>query len=148
MRAIEGVYKEHCEKNSKEQPKYLDSSGADELVWTDSTVWEKVRTLVINLHLVVLSTYSHEKVNVGYRTVSSHLKMEEFDSLESLTEENGVRKQINVFRKKRKVKDRKETLCASYMSLYCSNLATEDINVPFVLAFSCAGFSLWRFVVL
>lgn len=39
-RAIERIYKEHCEQNSKEQPEYLNPS--DELVWTDSTVWTKV----------------------------------------------------------------------------------------------------------
>lgn len=55
--------------------------------------------------------------------------MEELDSPESLTEENGVRKQTSVVRKKREVRDRKKTLYASYRSLYCSILATEDINV-------------------
>lgn len=74
--------------------------------------------------------------------------MEELDSLESLTEENGVRKQTNVVRKKREVRDRKETLCASFMSLYYSISATVDRNVPFVHAFRCAVFSSWHFVVL
>ncbi|MEQ2179186.1 hypothetical protein GOODEAATRI_022022 [Goodea atripinnis] len=35
-RAIEKVYQEYCEQNSKEQPEYLNPS--DELIWTDSTV--------------------------------------------------------------------------------------------------------------
>lgn len=73
-------------------------------------MWEKVRTLVIDLHFLVLFPYNHKDVKVGYRAVSSHLKMEELDSLESLTEENGVRKQTSVVRKKREVRDRKETL--------------------------------------
>lgn len=53
FRAIESVYKEHCEKNSKEQPTYLDRNGADDLEWTESAVWEKVRTLVVNPHFIV-----------------------------------------------------------------------------------------------
>lgn len=42
FRAIESVYKEHCKKTSKEQPMYPDRNGADDLVWTESAVWEKV----------------------------------------------------------------------------------------------------------
>ncbi|KAM4573782.1 DNA polymerase subunit gamma-1 [Odontesthes bonariensis] len=44
-RAIESVYKEYCEQNSKVQPEYLDSSLSDDLMWTDSTVWAKVEEL-------------------------------------------------------------------------------------------------------
>ncbi|XP_036963110.1 DNA polymerase subunit gamma-1 [Acanthopagrus latus] len=40
-RAIESVYSEYCEQNSKEQPEYSDSDSA-ELVWTDSEVWNKM----------------------------------------------------------------------------------------------------------
>lgn len=43
-RAIERIYKEHCEENSKEQPDYLDSNLSDDLMLTDSTVWAKVIT--------------------------------------------------------------------------------------------------------
>lgn len=62
--------------------------------------------LVRNIHCVVWFTYN-EVVKVGYRAVSSRLKMEELDSLESPTEENGVGRQTNVVRKKREVRDRK-----------------------------------------
>ncbi|TNN87804.1 DNA polymerase subunit gamma-1 [Liparis tanakae] len=55
--AIESVYREYCEQNSKVRPEYLDCSPSEDLVWTDSTVWAKV---------------------------------EEFGSLETLAEENGV----------------------------------------------------------
>lgn len=44
-RAIERIYKEHCEDNSKEQPDYLDSDPSDDLMLTDSTVWAKVEQL-------------------------------------------------------------------------------------------------------
>lgn len=80
-------------------------------------MWEKVRPLVINLHFGVVFTYNHEEVKEGYflmRAVSFHVsfhgKMEELDSLESLTEENGLRKLTSVVRNKREVKDGKETL--------------------------------------
>lgn len=42
-RAIERIYKEYCEQNSKEEPECLNPS--DELMWTDSTVWTKVPIL-------------------------------------------------------------------------------------------------------
>lgn len=32
---------------------YLDRNGADDFAWTDSAVWEKVRTLVVNPHFKV-----------------------------------------------------------------------------------------------
>uniref|UniRef100_A0A8D3BJQ9 DNA polymerase subunit gamma-1 n=1 Tax=Scophthalmus maximus TaxID=52904 RepID=A0A8D3BJQ9_SCOMX len=57
-RAIESVYREHCEQNSKERPEYPDPNLSDDLMLTDSAVWAKA---------------------------------EELSSLESLTEENGVR---------------------------------------------------------
>ncbi|KAM9807790.1 LOW QUALITY PROTEIN: DNA polymerase subunit gamma-1 [Neosynchiropus ocellatus] len=41
-RAIEKIYREHCEQNSKEQPGHLEVSPSDDLNWTDSTVWAKV----------------------------------------------------------------------------------------------------------
>ncbi|XP_041853123.1 DNA polymerase subunit gamma-1 isoform X2 [Melanotaenia boesemani] len=44
-RAIERIYKEYCEQNSKVQPEYLDVSPSDDLMWTDSTVWAKVEEL-------------------------------------------------------------------------------------------------------
>uniref|UniRef100_A0A1A8EHG9 DNA polymerase subunit gamma-1 n=1 Tax=Nothobranchius kadleci TaxID=1051664 RepID=A0A1A8EHG9_NOTKA len=43
--AIEGVYREYCEQNSKKQPEYLDSSPSDDLMLTDATVWAKVEEL-------------------------------------------------------------------------------------------------------
>ncbi|XP_070686477.1 DNA polymerase subunit gamma-1 [Pempheris klunzingeri] len=43
--AIESVYREHREHNSKEQPEFLDSGPSDDLMWTDSTVWAKVEEL-------------------------------------------------------------------------------------------------------
>lgn len=42
QRAIESVYREYCEQNSKEQPECLDSSPAEDLVLTDTSVWAKV----------------------------------------------------------------------------------------------------------
>ncbi|XP_061577510.1 DNA polymerase subunit gamma-1 isoform X1 [Cololabis saira] len=44
-RAIEAVYKEYCEQNSKEQLGFLDSSPSEDLMLTDSTVWAKVEEL-------------------------------------------------------------------------------------------------------
>ncbi|XP_037308034.2 DNA polymerase subunit gamma-1 [Pungitius pungitius] len=41
-RAIERVYREHCEQNSKVQPEYPDCSPSDDLTWTDGTLWAKV----------------------------------------------------------------------------------------------------------
>ncbi|KAG7522282.1 DNA polymerase subunit gamma-1 [Solea senegalensis] len=44
-RAIESVYREYCEQNSKERPQDLDSSLPDDLMLTDSAVWSKVEEL-------------------------------------------------------------------------------------------------------
>uniref|UniRef100_A0A3Q3L1M7 DNA polymerase subunit gamma-1 n=1 Tax=Mastacembelus armatus TaxID=205130 RepID=A0A3Q3L1M7_9TELE len=44
-RAIESVYREYCEQNSKEWPAYLDSNLSDVINLTDSAVWAKVHTL-------------------------------------------------------------------------------------------------------
>lgn len=44
-RAIESVYKECCEENSKERPDDLNSNPSDDLMLTDSTVWAKVHAL-------------------------------------------------------------------------------------------------------
>ncbi|KAM3608541.1 uncharacterized protein V6R79_000733 [Siganus canaliculatus] len=41
-RAIERIYSEYCEQNSKQQPEYGDSSPSEDLVWADNTVWEKM----------------------------------------------------------------------------------------------------------
>uniref|UniRef100_A0A671Y6T9 DNA polymerase subunit gamma-1 n=1 Tax=Sparus aurata TaxID=8175 RepID=A0A671Y6T9_SPAAU len=49
-RAIESVYSEYCEQNSKERPEYSDSDSAD-LVWTDSEVWKKVCRLIVSFTL-------------------------------------------------------------------------------------------------
>lgn len=55
LRAIENLHREYCERNSKEQPEYMDSNPSDELMWTDSTVWAKVATLIIYLSLTVFT---------------------------------------------------------------------------------------------
>ncbi|XP_062246286.1 DNA polymerase subunit gamma-1 [Platichthys flesus] len=44
-RAIESVYRDHCEQNSKDQPECLDSPLSDDLMLTDSAVWAKVEEL-------------------------------------------------------------------------------------------------------
>ncbi|KAK2842090.1 hypothetical protein Q5P01_012290 [Channa striata] len=44
-RAIESVYKEYCEQNSKEQPECLDSSLSEDLMLRDAAVWAKVEEL-------------------------------------------------------------------------------------------------------
>uniref|UniRef100_A0A4W6EBV9 DNA polymerase subunit gamma-1 n=1 Tax=Lates calcarifer TaxID=8187 RepID=A0A4W6EBV9_LATCA len=82
-RAIENVYREYCEQNSKEQPEYLDSNLSDDLMLTDSAVWTKV---------------------------------EELSSLESLTEENGVRMMNNGGKKKNMVSD----LFFRYVQMLCA----------------------------
>ncbi|XP_068595973.1 DNA polymerase subunit gamma-1 [Brachionichthys hirsutus] len=43
-RAIESVYKEYCEQNSKERPEDLNDHASDDM-WTDSTVWAKAEEL-------------------------------------------------------------------------------------------------------
>lgn len=44
-RAIENVYKEYCEQKGKEQPQCLDSLPSDDLMLTDSSVWQTVEEL-------------------------------------------------------------------------------------------------------
>uniref|UniRef100_A0A3P9MMK1 DNA polymerase subunit gamma-1 n=1 Tax=Oryzias latipes TaxID=8090 RepID=A0A3P9MMK1_ORYLA len=44
-RSIDRIYKEYCEQNRKVQPKSLDSGDSDDLIWTDSSVWEKVEEM-------------------------------------------------------------------------------------------------------
>ncbi|XP_029909718.1 DNA polymerase subunit gamma-1 [Myripristis murdjan] len=44
-RAIESVYREYCEQNSKEKPEFPEYSAADDLELTDSTVWQKMEEL-------------------------------------------------------------------------------------------------------
>uniref|UniRef100_A0AAQ4QG03 DNA polymerase subunit gamma-1 n=1 Tax=Gasterosteus aculeatus aculeatus TaxID=481459 RepID=A0AAQ4QG03_GASAC len=51
-RAIESVYREYCERNSKLQPEYPDCNPSDDLMWTDGTLWAKVRT---RSHCLVIS---------------------------------------------------------------------------------------------
>ncbi|XP_011605608.2 DNA polymerase subunit gamma-1 isoform X1 [Takifugu rubripes] len=96
-KAIESVYKEHCEKNSKEQPTYLDRNGADDLEWTESAVWEK---------------------------------MEELDSLEILTEENGVRQPVNVVRKKSEGADPHYIPEESRCCYHHGNGPYNDVDIP------------------
>uniref|UniRef100_A0A4W4H837 DNA polymerase subunit gamma-1 n=1 Tax=Electrophorus electricus TaxID=8005 RepID=A0A4W4H837_ELEEL len=44
-RAIERVYREYCERKGKEQPQCLDSPPPDDLMLTDSSVWQTVGAL-------------------------------------------------------------------------------------------------------
>ena len=47
FRAIESVYREYCEQNSKAPPDFPDCHPSEDLVWTDSAVWAKVQTLIL-----------------------------------------------------------------------------------------------------
>lgn len=44
-KAIESVYREHCEQRETEQPGYLDSSPTEHLMLTDSAVWQTAEEL-------------------------------------------------------------------------------------------------------
>ncbi|XP_060770999.1 DNA polymerase subunit gamma-1 isoform X2 [Neoarius graeffei] len=44
-RAIENIYKEYCEQKGKEQPQCLDRLPSDDLMLTDSSVWQTVEEL-------------------------------------------------------------------------------------------------------
>uniref|UniRef100_A0A8C5FJY7 DNA polymerase subunit gamma-1 n=1 Tax=Gadus morhua TaxID=8049 RepID=A0A8C5FJY7_GADMO len=44
-RAIEEVYRESCEQKGKEQPQYTEAGPSDDLMLTDTTVWQKVQQL-------------------------------------------------------------------------------------------------------
>ncbi|XP_074533361.1 DNA polymerase subunit gamma-1 [Halichoeres trimaculatus] len=44
-RAIENVYKEYCEQNSKKQPQYLECAPSEDFMLSDSSVWAKVEEL-------------------------------------------------------------------------------------------------------
>ncbi|XP_017555602.1 DNA polymerase subunit gamma-1 isoform X1 [Pygocentrus nattereri] len=44
-RAIETIYREYCEQKGKEQPQCLSSSPSDDLMLTDSSVWQTVEEL-------------------------------------------------------------------------------------------------------
>ncbi|KAL7402189.1 hypothetical protein ABVT39_011070 [Epinephelus coioides] len=96
-RVIERVYREYCEQNSKEQPEYLDCSPSDDLMWTDSAVWEKV---------------------------------EEFGSLESLMEENGVNMTNNGKRKKNMSQDPHSVLDGSHCHYHHGNGPYNDVDIP------------------
>uniref|UniRef100_A0A674EIY1 DNA polymerase subunit gamma-1 n=1 Tax=Salmo trutta TaxID=8032 RepID=A0A674EIY1_SALTR len=43
--AIESVYREYCEQKGKEQPRCLDNGLSDDLMLTDSTLWQTVEEL-------------------------------------------------------------------------------------------------------
>ena len=45
VRAIEEVYRESCEQKGKEQPQYSEAGPSDDLMLTDTTVWQKVQQL-------------------------------------------------------------------------------------------------------
>ncbi|XP_020496500.1 DNA polymerase subunit gamma-1 [Labrus bergylta] len=95
-RAIESVYKEYCEQNSKRQPEYLDCGPSDDLMFTDSTVWAKV---------------------------------EEFGSLESLTEENGVKMMKNG-EKKIRPKDSHHVQKGGPCHYHHGNGPYSDVDIP------------------
>ncbi|GLD60228.1 DNA polymerase subunit gamma-1 [Lates japonicus] len=96
-RAIENVYREYCEQNSKEQPEYLDSNLSDDLMLTDSAVWTKV---------------------------------EELSSLESLTEENGVRMMNNGGKKKNMSQDPHNVPEKSQCHYHHGNGPYNDVDIP------------------
>ncbi|XP_040895235.1 DNA polymerase subunit gamma-1 isoform X2 [Toxotes jaculatrix] len=97
-RAIESVYREYCEQNSKERPEYLDSSHSDDLVLMDSAVWEKV---------------------------------EELSSLESLTEENGVRMMRSGERKRNaQSQDSHQVPEESQCHYHHGNGPYNDVDIP------------------
>ncbi|XP_060892582.1 DNA polymerase subunit gamma-1 [Labrus mixtus] len=94
-RAIESVYKEYCEQNSKRQPEYLDCGPSDDLMFTDSTVWAKV---------------------------------EELGSLESLTEENGVKMMKNG--EKIRPKDSHHVQEGDHCHYHHGNGPYNDVDIP------------------
>ncbi|XP_033940658.1 DNA polymerase subunit gamma-1 isoform X1 [Pseudochaenichthys georgianus] len=96
-RAIESVYREYCEQNSKARPEYQDCHPSEDLVWTDSTVWAKV---------------------------------EEFGSLESLTEENGVRMMKNGEKKTNKFQDPHNVPEESHCHYQHGNGPYSDVDIP------------------
>ncbi|KAF3854639.1 hypothetical protein F7725_022694, partial [Dissostichus mawsoni] len=96
-RAIESVYREYCEQNSKARPEYQDCHPSEDLVWTDSTVWAKV---------------------------------EEFGSLESLTEENGVRMMKNGEKKTNKFQDPHNVPEESHCHYHHGNGPYSDVDIP------------------
>uniref|UniRef100_A0A3P8XBD4 DNA polymerase subunit gamma-1 n=1 Tax=Esox lucius TaxID=8010 RepID=A0A3P8XBD4_ESOLU len=48
--AIECVYREYCEQKGKEQPSCLDNGLSDDLMLTDSALWQTVRSCPVNTH--------------------------------------------------------------------------------------------------
>uniref|UniRef100_A0A3B4V016 DNA polymerase subunit gamma-1 n=1 Tax=Seriola dumerili TaxID=41447 RepID=A0A3B4V016_SERDU len=64
-RAIESVYREYCEQNSKEQPEYLDFNPSDDLMLTDSAVWAKVHAL-IKLYDILCILYQQQSQDPNY----------------------------------------------------------------------------------
>ncbi|CAN9499145.1 unnamed protein product [Ophioblennius macclurei] len=95
-RAIESVYREYCEQNSKGQPENLDSNPAEDHNWADSTVWQKV---------------------------------EELSSLESLSDENGIRTMQSVQRKKKMAEDLHHTEDQSSCHHH-GNGPYNDVDIP------------------
>ncbi|XP_034390817.1 DNA polymerase subunit gamma-1 [Cyclopterus lumpus] len=96
-RAIESVYREYCEQNSKVRPEYLDCNPSEDLVWTDSAVWAKV---------------------------------EELGSLETLTEENGVRMMKNGQSKKNGSQGPHYSPEESHCHYHHGNGPYNDVDVP------------------
>lgn len=96
-RAIESVYREYCEQNSKGQTVNPDSSAEEDLNWTDSTVWQKV---------------------------------EELSSLESLSEENGIRIMPSVQRKKKMPEDLHHVEDQSPCHHHHGNGPYADVDIP------------------
>ncbi|XP_068458822.1 DNA polymerase subunit gamma-1 [Clinocottus analis] len=96
-RAIESVYREYCEQNSKVRPEYLDCNPSDDLVWTDSTVWTQV---------------------------------EEFGSLETLTEETGVEFMKNGESKKNRSQGPHVAPEENHCNYHHGNGPYNDVDIP------------------
>ncbi|XP_059191026.1 DNA polymerase subunit gamma-1 [Centropristis striata] len=96
-RAIERVYREYCEQNSKARPEYVDCDSSDDLMLTDNGVWAKA---------------------------------EELDSLERLTEDNGVRMMKNGGRKKNGFQDPHSVPEESHCPHHHGNGPYNDVDFP------------------
>ncbi|KAM9502639.1 DNA polymerase subunit gamma-1-like isoform 1-T2 [Salvelinus alpinus] len=72
-RAIESVYREYCEQKGKEQPRCLDNGLSDDLMLTDSTLWQTVE------ELGRLESVSEEE-NGGRVTRKSNKEMQDINS--------------------------------------------------------------------
>ncbi|KAL0968447.1 hypothetical protein UPYG_G00266960 [Umbra pygmaea] len=62
--SIERVYREHCEQEGKEQPRSLDNGLSDDLMLTDSALWQTVEEMS---HLESVSEETSERVSMTNR---------------------------------------------------------------------------------